>query len=149
HPHLRARRDARRDAHGDLVVLHDAARAVARGALRAAGPPGAVAARAAARDARAERDGAAEHRLLEGNGERQRGVVVVVALRAALRVLQYLVRRGDVLEPLLRRRVTGIHVRVVLAREPAIRLLDVGFARRLRDAEDFVRILGHGANDTS
>ena len=48
----------------------------------------------------------------------------------------------DVLEPLLRGRVARVAVRVELAGELAVRLLDLVVGRRLRDAEDVVGIRG-------
>src|SRR5581483_11447900 len=64
-----------------------------------------------------------------------------VVLLALLRVGEQVVRRLDVLEPLLRLLVAGVAVRVVLARKLAIRLLDLVVGRRPRDAERGVRIL--------
>src|SRR5690606_9406558 len=64
-----------------------------------------------------------------------------VVLLALLLVGQHRVRLTDVLELLLGRRVTGVLVRVVLAGELAIGLLDVGIAGVGGDAEDGIEVL--------
>ena len=61
-----------------------------------------------------------------------------VVLLALLRVLQHVVRRLDLLEARLRALVARVAIRVMLARELAVRLLDLFLRRRLRDAERFV-----------
>ena len=64
-----------------------------------------------------------------------------VVLLALLGILEDLVRGLHFLEARLGLRVARVLVRVVLARELAVRLLDVVRARRLRDAEDVVEAL--------
>src|SRR5919206_513555 len=61
-----------------------------------------------------------------------------VVLLALLGVGQDRVRALDLLEALLGGLVAGVAVRVVLARELAVRLLDVLLRRLLVDAEDLV-----------
>src|SRR5262249_20608156 len=65
-------------------------------------------------------------------------LVVLLALR---RIAEDLVRLVDLLELRLGRFVAGIHVRVVLARQLAERLLDLFVAPGLRDAERGVVVL--------
>src|SRR4029078_7940158 len=67
------------------------------------------------------------------------GTVVGLPL---LRVREDVVRRLDVLEPLLRRRVVRVSVRMELAGELAVGLLDLVVGRALRDAEHVVRGTG-------
>jgi hypothetical protein len=62
-----------------------------------------------------------------------------VVARALLGIRQDLVRAADLLEPLLGRGVT-VHVGMVLAGEPAVRLLDVVLRRVAPDAEDLVEV---------
>src|SRR5216683_5803744 len=75
----------------------------------------------------------------------------VVVLLAGLGVAQHVVGVGDLLELLLGRRVAGVGVRVVLLRQLAVGLLDVGLGRALLDAEGGVVVLvrplalGHGS----
>jgi hypothetical protein len=71
--------------------------------------------------------------------ERVAAAVVEVAL---LRVLQHLVRLGDLLEALRRVRLVG-HVGVQLHRQPAIGLLDLLGARIARHPEDLVVVTAH------
>ena len=66
-----------------------------------------------------------------------------VVPRALLRIGEDLVGAGDLLEPLLRLRV-GAHVRVELAREPAVRLADVLVRRVPWNAEHLVEIARDG-----
>src|SRR5205823_3836857 len=61
-----------------------------------------------------------------------------VVLLPLLGIREQVVRALDLLEPLLGGRVAGVAVRVVLARELAVGLLDLLGARVLRDAEDLV-----------
>src|SRR5262249_62233127 len=64
-----------------------------------------------------------------------------VVLLPLLRVGEDVVGALDLLEALLRGGVARIRVRVVLARELAVRLLDLVLARRSRDAEGLVQVL--------
>ena len=70
------------------------------------------------------------------------GVAAAVVRRPLLRVAQHLVGAGDLLEPLLRLRVR-VDVRVQLAGQLAVGLLDVVGARVAGDAEELVGVLGH------
>jgi len=72
------------------------------------------------------------------------GAVAVVGL-PLLRVGEDVVRRLDVLEPLLRRRVVRVAVRMEFAGELAVGLLDLVVGRALRDAEHVVRVTGRHA----
>ena len=72
---------------------------------------------------------------------RTSGVARLVEVLPALRVLEDLVGRGDLLELLLRGGVAGVHVGVELPREAAVRLLDLGLARLPLDSENLVGIL--------
>src|SRR5215469_5904501 len=74
-----------------------------------------------------------------GPGERVRPEVVHLAL---LRVGQHLVRLGDLLEPLLQRRV-GVHVGVQLAGQTAIGLLNLVRTSIPAHAEDPVVVVCH------
>ncbi len=74
-----------------------------------------------------------------GRGERVRAQVVHLPL---VRVGQHLVRLGDLLEPVLRLRV-GVDVRVQLARQPPVGLLDLLRARVAADAEHGVVVRRH------
>ena len=67
------------------------------------------------------------------------GVVLLALLGVGERVVGAL----DLLELLLRLRVVGVAVRVVLARQLAVRLLDLLVGGLLGDAEHLVEILGH------
>src|SRR5262249_35106148 len=67
-----------------------------------------------------------------------------VVLLTLLGIREQVVRALDFLETLLGRRVAGVPVRVVLACELAVGLLDLLGARVLRDAEDLVWITGLG-----
>src|SRR5581483_2879520 len=78
----------------------------------------------------------------EGPGARPHpGGAEAVVLPALLGVGEQVVRRLDVLEPLFGLLVARVAVRVVLARELAVRLLDLVVGRRPCDAERGVRIL--------
>src|SRR3989441_7965879 len=68
---------------------------------------------------------------------------VAIVGRAFLGIAQHFVRFGDQLEALFGDLVTVVAVGVALHRELAVGLLDVGFARVLRDAEDGIEILLH------
>ena len=69
-----------------------------------------------------------------------RALRAVAVVRLALLVVREDVVGGlDVLEPLLGGRVVRVPVGMELARELAVRLLDLVVGRRLRDAEDVVR----------
>jgi hypothetical protein len=59
---------------------------------------------------------------------------------ALLRVAEHIVRLGDRLETLLGLAVARIHIRVVLARQLAVALLDFVSSRRPRDAESSVEV---------
>src|SRR5450759_4216658 len=59
----------------------------------------------------------------------------------ALRVLEDLIGRGDVLELSLRGRVGRVHIRMELARKAAVCLLDLGLARLAIDTE---KLIGRG-----
>src|SRR4051794_22005236 len=96
----------------------------ARQDVRERAEVGRAAAGAARAPAAAERVGAGEH-------------AAAVVLLALLGVAQDVVGLGDLLEALLRHRIL-VGVRVVLARELAVRLLDVVLRRLLVDAEDLV-----------
>src|SRR4029450_7993164 len=63
-----------------------------------------------------------------------------VVLLALLRVGENVVRRLDLLEALLGILVAGVRVRVVLARELPVRLLDLVLRRALGDAQDLVEV---------
>ena len=74
------------------------------------------------------------------NGLRQRAVVLL----ALLGVAEDVVRLGDLLEALLGLLVAGVLVGVVLARELAVRLLDLVGRGLALDAEHLVVVLcGH------
>src|SRR5215207_4554567 len=74
--------------------------------------------------------------------EPRRGHVAhLVVLLALVLVAQDVVRRRDLLEPVLGLRVPGVRVGVVLLRELAVGLFDLGRARVLRDAEHLVVVL--------
>jgi hypothetical protein len=64
-----------------------------------------------------------------------------VVLTALLRIGEDVVGVRDLLEPLLGGRVIGVGVRVVLARQRPVGLLDGLVVRRFRDAEDRVEVL--------
>src|SRR6185312_10151405 len=75
----------------------------------------------------------------------ERGVAVAIVGRALVRVFQYFVGMGDLLEHLLRLLVARILVRVVLYRLLAVGLLQFVFARGFADAQQFVIVFfGHG-----
>src|SRR4029078_4125360 len=76
-----------------------------------------------------------------GTGPAPVGGAEAVVLLPLLRVGEYVVGALDLLEALLRRGVARVRVRVVLARELAVRLLDLVLARALRDAERPVQVL--------
>ncbi len=65
-----------------------------------------------------------------------------VVAATALGVAERLVRLVDLLEPLDRGGIVGIHVGVVLARQPAERLLDLVVGRVAADAQDLVVVHG-------
>ena len=65
----------------------------------------------------------------------------LVVLPALLRIAEDLVRLVDLLELRFRRLVARVHVGMVLARQLAVRLLDLLFRRRLGDAERGVVVL--------
>src|SRR5262249_58619886 len=65
----------------------------------------------------------------------------LVVLGASLRIGQDVVGLGDLLESLLRLGVALVGVRVVLARELAVRLLDLLGRRTLTDPESLVIVL--------
>ena len=67
----------------------------------------------------------------------------LVVLLALLRVGEHVVRRLHLLEPRLGRRVTRVLVRVHLAHELAVRLLQLILRRVLRHAERLVQALRH------
>ena len=68
-----------------------------------------------------------------------------VVFRPVLGAAQHLVGLGDVLELLLRGGVPGVDVRVVLARQPPVRLLDLLVGGAALDVERLVVVLlGHG-----
>jgi len=77
--------------------------------------------------------------LLVEAGAEGVGAELVVEL-APLGVREDLEGRGDLLEPLLRLPVPRVHVRVELAGEAAVGLLDLDVVRGPRDAEDLVEI---------
>src|SRR5262249_51646977 len=94
----------------------------------------------AARPARrAEPAGATRAEPHPAAGPEQRPGLVV--LLPGLLVGQDVVRLGDLLEALLGRAVALVRVRVVRARQLAVRLLDVGGRRVLGDAQDLVEVL--------
>ena len=72
---------------------------------------------------------------------RASGVAGLVEVLPALRVLEDLVGRGDLLELLFRGVVAGVHVGVELACESPVGLLDVGLARLALDSQNLVGIL--------
>src|SRR5581483_5061138 len=78
-------------------------------------------------------------RHAEAAGAEQRPCLVV--LPALGLVGQHVVGLGDLLELLLGRGVALVRVRVMLARELAIGLFDLGLARVLRDTEGLVVVL--------
>src|SRR5215472_229659 len=80
---------------------------------------------------------AARHPGSAGAEERPR----LVVLGASLRIGQDVVGLGDLLESLLRLGVALVGVRVVLARELAVRLLDLLGRRTLTDPESLVIVL--------
>ncbi len=127
-----------RDAHFDLDVV------AALAALLPPPVPAAVAEEAAEHAAEVE---IAEVEVHVAGGETALGPPVrrpeaVVAL-PLLRVGEDVVRGLNLLEPRLRRLVAGVPVRVDLAHELAIRLLDLGRRRVLLHAQRLVEGLSH------
>jgi len=57
---------------------------------------------------------------------------------ALLLVGEHRIRRRQLLEPILRRFVVGVAVRVPLEREPSVRCLDLGGRRPAADLEGLV-----------
>src|ERR1039457_867264 len=119
-------------------------------------PDGGVApaARAAAR---APGSGAGAEKLVHDVGDREPGTEAGTTRRAGsrrervraqvvhlplLRVGEHLVGLVDLLEALLRRRI-GVHIRMQLAGEPPVRLLDLIGLSLAADAENAVIIVGH------
>src|ERR1022692_2829547 len=82
--------------------------------------------------------GASATRRTEPAAEEGTGLVILLA---PLLVGQHGVCLGDLLESLLRRRVALVRVRVVLAGELAVRLLDLVGGGGLGDAQDLVIVL--------
>src|SRR5205807_3582940 len=71
------------------------------------------------------------------------GGAVGVVVAAAARVGQDAVGLGDLLELLLGRGVLLVGVRVVLARQPAVGLLDLVLGGGALHAKDLVVVVGH------
>src|SRR5690606_11894007 len=128
-------------AHGGAAARLEAARAANAERLEEVGEIDVVERRAAGRPARAEA-------LAEGAEPVLRGTEVLAGAEAAeivvggalLLVAQRLVGLGDLLETLLRVRLLG-DVRVVLAGEAAVGLLDLVLGGAALDAEDLVVVL--------
>jgi hypothetical protein len=73
-----------------------------------------------------------------------RGVLAELVVHLSLLGIgQDLERGAHLLELLLGGLVAGVHVRVVLARQLPVRLLDLVLARAARDAEQLVKVLSH------
>src|SRR5262249_41747488 len=83
-----------------------------------------------------EAEAALAERIARGRARRAEHVV----LPAAFGIAQRVVRRVDLLQALGRVRVVGVGVRVALARQLAIRALDLVVGGLARDAEHFVRV---------
>ena len=104
------------------------------------------AAKAAAEEARenvaqiAEVAKALKARAAEAGGGVERGVAVLVVLRALVVVREDLIGLVDLLEPLLGFLVAGVQVRVVLLGKPSVCFFDLFGARALLQAQDLIII---------
>src|SRR5207302_5649406 len=85
--------------------------------------------------------GAGEATAGEAADARGRHLADLVVGGALLLVAKHVVRRGDLLEPLLRVAAPAVTIRVVLLRELPVGLLDLRGRRVLGDAEDLVVVL--------
>src|SRR5947209_3515546 len=114
--------------------------AATRGRSRRVGAP--VEAREVERHAatRARRSAASGSAARGGVCERVGVLAEAVVDLTLLRVGQDLVRFGDALETLLRRLVARVHVRMVLAREPPVSLLDLLRLRVPLDTQNLVEV---------
>jgi hypothetical protein len=80
-------------------------------------------------------------RLLGVEARLHAGHPKLVVQLALLRIREHVVRLGDLLEALLGRPVARVDVRVVLARELAVALFDLGAGRSARHAKSGVEVL--------
>src|SRR5262249_20090351 len=88
--------------------------------------------------------GAQGLRFLFVEADLRRVLAELIVEAPFLGIRKYLEGAGELLEFLFRGLVPRVHVRVVLARELAIRLLDLRLARGARNPEDLVVIFRHG-----
>jgi hypothetical protein len=72
------------------------------------------------------------------------GAAIAVVQLALARVVQNIISRLHLLELFLGRLIVRVHVGVILARQPAVGLLNVSLRRVAFDPQDLIIIVGHG-----